>query len=189
MDLMQLLRISAILALIAGLDFIVYLIALKFNSYYRHKIPMSEILKMELEKGLEPIKDINADSSAQAWTVTPLRENRLHVIAKAPVKAENAFSFREFGKKIFDAPEPVNNPAPAGENKGKKAVVPHKFKVDDRVELYGSKGEVAGKIISRNDKNSKSEYRYLVNWGKDGIWWVAEDQIELAGFKGIEVSA
>jgi len=192
MDLMQLLRISAILALIAGLDFIVYLIALKFNSYYRHKIPMSEILKMELEKGLEPINDNSADSSTQSGTVTPLRchnQNRLHVIAKAPVKSESAFSLKEFGKKIFDAPEPVNNPVPAGENKGKKAAVSHKFNVDDRVELYGSKGEVAGKIISCNDKNSKSEYRYLVNWGKDGIWWVAEDQIEFAGFKGIEVSA
>lgn len=192
MDIIQLLRISAILALIAGLDFIVYLIALKFNSYYRHKIPMSEILKMELEKGLEPIRDNNADSSGlfvpMAVPVTSLR-GQDRVIAKAPLKAGNAFSFREFGKKIFDAPEPVNNPVPAGENKGKQAVVPHKFNVDDRVELYGSKGEVAGKIISRNDKNSKSEYRYLVNWGKDGIWWVAEDQIELAGFKGIEVSA
>lgn len=191
MDLMQLIRISAILVLIAGLDFIVYLIALKFNSYYRHKIPMSEILKMELEKGLEPINDNNDHSGRPSGIVTPLRadnRHRPHVIVKAPVK-ESPFSFKEFGKIMFDTPQPVNNPVSTDERKGKKAAVSHKFKMDDRVELYGSKGEVSGKIISCNDKNSKTEFRYLVNWGKDGIWWVAEDQIELFGFKGIEVSA
>lgn len=193
MDIMQLLRISAVLALIAGLDFIVYLVALKLNSYYRHKIPMSEILKMELEKGLEPINDRpDIVSPARPAAVSALgqhgRSRPQPVLNEAP-KPESPVSFREFSRKLFEAPAPVNNPAPAKDGEDTRAAAAGKFKVDDRVELYGSKGAVSGKVISCNDRNSKTEFRYLVNWGKDGIWWVAEDQIEFAWSKGIEVSA
>lgn len=185
MDIAQVMRIMAVLLLIACLDLIVYLIALKFNSYYRSKIPMSQILKKELEKGLEPLgpeneKDARVGVSYQiksshkktAWSRAQGTEEK--------VKSEKPAPARALGTKILDTPETAGKPL--------KSDCSGKFRVEDKVELYGSKGEMTGVIISCNDKNSKSEPRYLVDWGKDGIWWVAEDQIETCGFKKIELS-
>ena len=161
MDLVQLIRISAILGLIAGLNAIVYFIALSVNTHYKRKLALHRVIPKMLKK--EPRGDTGKVPPAPAAKEVP-----------------DAIPFAE---KIEGRDMPQASP-------GKGAAAAHgKFAVGDRVEFFGSRGEMAGKIISFNNSNSKLEYRYLVDWEKNGIWWVSEDQIEHSEHKGIEVNA
>ncbi len=148
--------------MIAALDTLIYLAALKFNIYYRrkivlHKIPLPKILR----KG-------------PSHTV-PAAEKRLAI---NPAAESN----------VSAADEQLALPCISNAAEKSGAVIPvRKFHVEERVEFFGSKGEITGSIMSCNGNNSKSEYRYLVNWGKDGIWWAAEDQIERSERRKVEV--
>jgi hypothetical protein len=168
MDFTLLAQALIILILIASLDAIAYLIALKFDAYYRHKIPMVLALHKEISKGVKKITD---KGSAVMSALKPQEK---------PVEKLLAF---------MELPAKPENKAPENKESCRGQRHEHRFNVNQRVELFGSNGEKTGKIISFNHSNSRDEYRYLVNWGKDGIWWVSEDQIEFAEHKGIEVNA
>jgi hypothetical protein len=164
MNYAQLIRITVILIVIAGLDVLAYLAALKLTDYYRRKIALLQ--KHHGKHGLQ--------EAYQA--VEKLQENMM------------------FAQPLFHAANtPHESPAavvlPSGDTSKPKQVFPLKFRIGNRVEFFNSKGALTGIIMSCNGNNSKSEYRYLVNWGKDGIWWVAEDQIEVTEPKGVEMNA
>lgn len=180
MDLAQLaIRITAILLLIVCLDTIVYLIALRFNFYYRRKISPEKILRKKILKGLNQPA---SKKETAAEKILPPSEG--HVQPHLPMDIP---SLMPDGS--IPSQEQGESPSTHAGGKSEIAAAVQKFKINDRVELFGSRGEIMGCIISCNDNNSKSEYRHLVDWGKNGIWWVSEDQIEPLKCKSIEATA
>lgn len=167
MDLMQLIRIVIILLLIASLDAIVYFLALKFNTYYRRRIPLSEILKKEIGKG--PIKPLPSHKAAARYKPNILRKLLLKFDTTSPLQRFTV--------------------APKAEDAEKETPPVRKFKVGDMVEFFDSRGAIKGQVVSYSDNSTTHQCRYLVNCGKDGIWWASEDQIEAAETKKVEVAA
>jgi len=164
---MQLIRIAIILLLIAGLDAIVYFLALKFNSYYRRRIPLSEILKKEIGKG--PIKPLPSPPKAAA-------RYKPNILRRLLLKFDTAAPLQKF------------TAAPKAADVKKETPPVRKFNVGDGVKFLNSRGAVKGQIISYNGNNT-ARCRYLVNWGKGGIQWVSEDRIELAEAVNVEIAA
>lgn len=165
----QLIRITVILIAVAGLDILAYIVALKLTEYYRRGIASAQ----------KRHKDALQAEEEQASAKAPARQWRRAV----PRVTEPIQPL------LFTIPPPPNAGVPSNvEPATSLAVCPQKFSMGNRVEFFNSRGELTGNVISCNANNSKCEYRYLVNWGKDGIWWVAEDQIETAEPKHVEVN-
>ena len=52
-----------------------------------------------------------------------------------------------------------------------------KFNLGQQVELFGSHGKLVGEIVGFSGSYGHPGWRYQVDWGKKGKWWVDESEI------------